>query len=124
MMNANSHLGTLRYPLIMYTILFTYVAHYLNKKIGLVLSFLCVFCCVVITKKSNNNRSSNATPDLKNIAKNPVIVLTGAKFFYLEREIFFIALFFKIVPHSGFPNFFMMQCQLSASLLLQLNPTK
>ena len=30
MMNANSHFGTLRYSLIMYTILFTHVAHYLN----------------------------------------------------------------------------------------------
>ena len=28
MMNANSHFGTLRYPLIM----FTFVAHYLNNK--------------------------------------------------------------------------------------------
>ena len=32
MMNANFHFGTLRYPLIMYTILFTYIAHYLNNK--------------------------------------------------------------------------------------------
>ena len=31
-MKANSHFGTLRYPLIMYTILFTYVVHYLNEK--------------------------------------------------------------------------------------------
>ena len=31
MMKANSHFGTLRYPLIMYTSLLTYVAHYLNK---------------------------------------------------------------------------------------------
>ena len=27
-MKANSHFGILRYPLIMYTILFTYVAHH------------------------------------------------------------------------------------------------
>ena len=40
MMNANSHFGTLRYPLVMYTILFTYVAHYLNfLKTELVLIF-------------------------------------------------------------------------------------
>ena len=32
MMNVKSHSGALRFPLIMYTILLTYVAHYLNKK--------------------------------------------------------------------------------------------
>ena len=32
MLNANSHFGTLRYALIMYTVLFTYVAHYWNNK--------------------------------------------------------------------------------------------
>ena len=39
MVNANSHsgtlrkrTGTLRYTLTMYTVLFTYVAHYLNNK--------------------------------------------------------------------------------------------
>ena len=31
-MNANPRFGTLRHPLIMYTTLFTYVAHYLNNK--------------------------------------------------------------------------------------------
>ena len=35
MIDANFHFGTLKYLLIMYTILFTYVAHYLNK--GLIL---------------------------------------------------------------------------------------
>ena len=35
-MDANSHFGTLRYSLIMYTVLFSSVAHYLNKnKTGL-----------------------------------------------------------------------------------------
>ena len=35
-MNANSDFGTLRYSLIMYTVLFTYVAHFLNNnKAGL-----------------------------------------------------------------------------------------
>ena len=37
MLNANSHFGTLRYALIMYTVLFTYVAHYWNNKKKLVL---------------------------------------------------------------------------------------
>ena len=38
MMNANSHSGTLRYPLIMYTILFTCVAHLiLEQEIELVI---------------------------------------------------------------------------------------
>ena len=32
MMNANSHFGTLRYLLTMYTVLFTDVTHYLNDK--------------------------------------------------------------------------------------------
>ena len=31
MMNANFHFGTVRYPCV-YTILFTFVAHYLNNK--------------------------------------------------------------------------------------------
>ena len=31
-MNANYHFGRLRYPLIMHTILFPYVADYLNNK--------------------------------------------------------------------------------------------
>ena len=31
MMNVSSHFGIVRDPLIMYTILFTYVAHYLKK---------------------------------------------------------------------------------------------
>ena len=39
MMKENSHFGTLRFPLIMYTILFTYVAHYLlEQQIELVLN--------------------------------------------------------------------------------------
>ena len=38
-MNANSHFGTLRYPLIMYTILFTCVTSLLGPKIELVLAF-------------------------------------------------------------------------------------
>ena len=37
MMNAISHFGTLRYPLIMYTVLFTHVAHYLEQQIKQVL---------------------------------------------------------------------------------------
>ena len=41
MINTNSHFGTLRYTLIMYTFLFTYVAHYLNnKQIKLVLAVI------------------------------------------------------------------------------------
>ena len=35
MVNANSHFGTLRYPLIMYTKLF----HYVEQQVELVLSF-------------------------------------------------------------------------------------
>ena len=35
MMNGNSHFGTLRDPLVMYTILFTYVADHLDNKTGL-----------------------------------------------------------------------------------------
>ena len=31
-MNANSQLGALKCPLIMYAIIFSYVAHYLNNK--------------------------------------------------------------------------------------------
>ena len=34
MMNVYSHFGTLRYPLVMYTVLFTYVAHYLKNKLN------------------------------------------------------------------------------------------
>ena len=34
MMKANSHFGTLRYPLIKYTVLFTDVPHHLNKKLN------------------------------------------------------------------------------------------
>ena len=33
MMNANSHFGTFKCSLIMYTISYIYVAHYLNNKV-------------------------------------------------------------------------------------------
>ena len=37
-MNANSYFGTLKYPFIMYTILFVYVAHYLLELVLIMLS--------------------------------------------------------------------------------------
>ena len=38
MMNANSHFVRLKYSLIIYTVFFTYVTHYLNNKLKLVLT--------------------------------------------------------------------------------------